>query len=1260
MKRKFLAVLLAVAMIATQMTSIIVMASTEEVTKTYFDIDFENWTKWGDNPFDGGKQSDGTAISHGWAGNPWYLETIEDSDRGGKVIKANLTTTGGGTFLIRTRMDDNILPATYGDVDVLWNEFSIKYEGGFAGFGTNENDAARNIVNINKNGQIALGAFRGHCEVVPEGTTEQEFAPGVILPDVQLELGKWYDIKVATDFTDAGASTGVPAYVWVNDELVAYGTKIPNITPSTPWDFHDFYFDQAENEGTMAYVDDVKTYETAVLGEIELPDDAVIKNHFDISFENWTKWGDNPFDGGKQSDGTAISHGWGGNPWQLETVDDSDRGGKVLKANLTTTGGGSFLIRTRMNDGVLPANYSNAKVLWNEFSIKYEGGFAGFGTNENDAARNIVNINKNGQIALGALRGHCEVVPEGTTEQEFAPGTILSDVQLELGKWYDIKVAADFTDAAASSSVPAYVWVNDELVAYGTKIPDISKSTPWDFHDFYFDQAEAECTAYVDDVKVYETVGLGEIKLPDDMVIKNYVDMSFDNWTSGLGNIKNRDGSSINHDTNGDTSVVSPATVSDRAGQVMKVDVKTSGGANYLFRTRMNRGVIPADHSNAKVLWNEFSIKYEGGFAGFGTNEDDNAYNIVNINKNGQIALGTRWGYGEVGGGNFAAGTILPDVQLELGKWYDIKVAADFTDPDASSGVPAYVWLNGKLVAYGTKIPNITPSSIWVFQKFYFDQAENEGTTAYVDDVKTYETSGLGEIEIPDDMIIKSYFDFGIENWINDDIGFMTNTDGSSLNLAGAGDHLMASRAQDSDRGQVMKVDVATSGGLSSGNNGFLLRARKSGYPSNYEGVNVLWNEFSIKYEGGFAGFGTNENNGGRNILNINKNGQLVLGAKLGHCEYAPGGTSEGDFKPGIILTGVQLELGKWYDIKVAADFSAEDAGTGVTAYVWVNGKLVADGVKIEKIKTTSPWEISDFYFDQAEKEGTIAYIDAVKQYETSDLGSDIVKDKANVMTDALNSISANIATRNETFHPVSAMADGSKEGDSLYKSEKVAKEAEELKVVASLGGVYEISSVTVTERWLNNNGLKVSVEIGKNGNLTKVVDNQGVNQGSEPGAVDTVYPFVPTEGDTIVYTFTVDNHRWPENEEDLGKTESDYQIYELAANGYYVEDVEATGFVPEIGHWYHSNDNAITRYYINCYNAGDVEITGKFFVAAYEGNKLVKLVDAADVTIHKGANTISCTETSSLYNENWTYKAFIWDELGGLRPIIDAVDIIK
>jgi len=494
--------------------------------------------------------------------------------------------------------------------------------------------------------------------------------------------------------------------------------------------------------------------------------------------------------------------------------------------------------------------------------------------------------------------------------------------------------------------------------------------------------------------------------------------------------------------------------------------------------------------------------------------------------------------------------------------------------------------------------------------------------------------------------VTKTYYDIDFENWTNwgdNNFNGAKQSDGTAITHEwGANPWQMASTTVSDREGTVMKATIPTSGGS---NYLFRTRMKSANQPSSYSDVDVLWNEFSIKYEGGFAGFGTNENDEARSIISVNKDGQLALGARWAYNEV--GG---GDFDAGTIVPGVQLELGKWYNIAVAADF--RDTSAGVLAYVWVNGNLIAEGISIPNFSAGTNWVYNKFYFDQAETACT-AYIDDVEVYETAEIGNGVVIEKeTNVMTDALNSIAANISTRNEEFHPVSAMADGSKEGDSMYKSLKVAKELEGLKVVATLNAVYEISSVTVTERWMGDQGLKVSVEIGKNGTLTKVVDSQGVNQGSEGGlAVDTTYTFDATEGDTIVYTFKAETNR---------SEESDYQIFELAANGLYVEDVANTGFVPEIGLWYHYADNRITRYYINCNNAYDEEITGKFFIVSYSGNKLINISAPVDVTIKKGANILECAETDAIYNENYTYKAFIWDGLGGLRPVIASADIIK
>ena len=264
MKRRFLAMLVTVAMLAVTLTPIGAMAADPVVTKTYYDIDFENWTTQGDNNFgDGGKQSNGELITHEWGANPWQMTSTTVDDRDGKVMKVSVPTSGGSNYLFRTRMRSANQPSNYNGTQILWNEFAIKYEVGFAGFSPNENTNAYSIISVNKNGQLAIGARWGYNEVGSEGN----FDAGTIIPDVQLELGNWYNIAVAADFTDADAgSSGVPTSVWINGEKISEGIRIPEIKPGYGWDYTKLFFDQAENTACTAYIDDIKIYETNIIG----------------------------------------------------------------------------------------------------------------------------------------------------------------------------------------------------------------------------------------------------------------------------------------------------------------------------------------------------------------------------------------------------------------------------------------------------------------------------------------------------------------------------------------------------------------------------------------------------------------------------------------------------------------------------------------------------------------------------------------------------------------------------------------------------------------------------------------------------------------------------------------------------------------------------------------------------------------------------------------------------------------------------------
>jgi len=765
-------------------------------------------------------------------------------------------------------------------------------------------------------------------------------------------------------------------------------------------------------------------------------------------------------------------------------------------------------------------------------------------------------------------------------------------------------------------------------------------------------------------------------------VTVSYYDIDFETWTSWDGSTivgsTQSDGKAITHAWGGDPYRISGTYDAARGGNVMKGTIPTSGGSSdgYLLRSRMRAANQPSNYNGTQILWNEFSIKYEDGFVGFGPNENTNAYNIISVNKDGKLEIGARWGYKEVGESGYVAGTKVPNGQLELGKWYDIKVAADFTDADAgSSGVPTYVWLNGELISSGIRISDIRPGYGWEYTKLWFDQAESTASTVYIDDIKVYETEDFGDLITPEDpedpeepedpeipVVVPdidnsarktvSYYDIDFESWTNWEgnnvFGGATQSNGDAITHEWGGDPYRISGTEDAERGgKVVKGTIPTSGGSS---DGYLLRSRmrSANQPSNYNGTQVLWNEFSVKYENGFVGFGPNENTNAYSIISVNKDGQLEIGARWGYKEVGESG-----YVAGTKVPGGQLQLGQWYNIAVAADFTDADAGTsGVPTYVWVNGELISSGIRISDIRPGYGWDYTKFWLDESQNADTVISIDDVEIYETAEIGNGVViKKEINVMTEALNSIEANISTRSEQYHPVRVMADGSKVDDSMYKSLKVAEELEGLKVVAALNAVYEISSVTVTERWMGDQGLTVTVEIGKNGSLTKVVDNQPVNKGSEGGtAVDTTYSFDATEGDTIVYTFKAATNR-PE--------ESDYQIFELAAKGSYVEDVAETGFVPEIGLWFHYADNKITRYSISCNYAGEEAVSAQFFIAAYDGDELVKFVTPVDVTLKKGANIFLSAEEDGIYDENYTYKAFIWKSLETPIPFATAGNII-
>ncbi|MBE7050516.1 MAG: hypothetical protein E7394_07080 [Ruminococcaceae bacterium] len=261
--------------------------------------------------------------------------------------------------------------------------------------------------------------------------------------------------------------------------------------------------------------------------------------------------------------------------------------------------------------------------------------------------------------------------------------------------------------------------------------------------DTTFSHWEAEGITLSDPTNPVQTftASSGIVKLTARWKGRNFIDVNFDNWTYGAHNLDSL-GSPIAISWAGKRQTNSVVQVPEKDGKVLKIPVGTTSDQNYYVRARFLSGSLPRTYETCEVLWTEFSIKYEGGFAGFGFGENTSATGLININKNGEIEKFTKWGYGEVGGGNYTPGQSIGDETLELGKWYHFVIALDFADKKAqSNGAPLYVWLNGELIENGGTYAGMNPSAAWEYHKMWIDTAESEGRTVYIDNLRLYETT---------------------------------------------------------------------------------------------------------------------------------------------------------------------------------------------------------------------------------------------------------------------------------------------------------------------------------------------------------------------------------------------------------------------------------------------------------------------------------------------------------------------------------------
>ena len=139
------------------------------------------------------------------------------------------------------------------------------------------------------------------------------------------------------------------------------------------------------------------------------------------------------------------------------------------------------------------------------------------------------------------------------------------------------------------------------------------------------------------------TASSGIVKLTARWKGRNLLDVNFDNWNYNTHNI-DASGNPIAFHWSGSYRANKVTQAPEKSGKVLEIPVGTSSEAQYYSRARLLQGSLPATYESCGVLWTEFSVKYEGGFVGFGFGENDSAYGIVSINKNGTLEKFTRRG----------------------------------------------------------------------------------------------------------------------------------------------------------------------------------------------------------------------------------------------------------------------------------------------------------------------------------------------------------------------------------------------------------------------------------------------------------------------------------------------------------------------------------------------------------------------------------------------------------------------------------------
>lgn len=220
-------------------------AMAAEVTKTYFDVDFDQsgdtdtaWTNKANSGYDFGYAGWGSAYVAGTA-------LAEDSFVGSRVLEIT-KPKGSGAYVVGTPSNPVACDDSFDNV-VTWYEISLKYDGAVTDMFVYSSDFA---VIVDKDGTIRTAN--------PQAATVNNY---------KLEEGKWYHIVAAIDnINKLGNDTSY--YLWVNGTKLTTGetpmtgrtlTRVGSKAMSNLW----INFGSNDNADAKVSIDNFKMYTTS-------------------------------------------------------------------------------------------------------------------------------------------------------------------------------------------------------------------------------------------------------------------------------------------------------------------------------------------------------------------------------------------------------------------------------------------------------------------------------------------------------------------------------------------------------------------------------------------------------------------------------------------------------------------------------------------------------------------------------------------------------------------------------------------------------------------------------------------------------------------------------------------------------------------------------------------------------------------------------------------------------------------------------------